>query len=93
MPRISLGDKVRDPITKFEGIAICRAEWLYGCVRIAVQKEELDKDNKPVELTFDETGLVIVAAGLHRPTLANDPRPPGGPDRHEASMARRDITR
>ncbi len=33
---IELGDKVRDTVTGFTGIAIGRAKWLYGCDRIVV---------------------------------------------------------
>jgi hypothetical protein len=51
---IKLGSKVRDVITGLEGIAICRAVWLNGCVRITVQPQET-KDGKTVDSEcFDE---------------------------------------
>ena len=34
---IQLGDKVRDVVSGFEGIAICRSEWITGCIQIGVQ--------------------------------------------------------
>jgi hypothetical protein len=51
---VKLGERVMDRITKFEGIATARSEYLYGCVRILVEPTEL-KDGKPVEgQWFDE---------------------------------------
>lgn len=46
--KIKVGDEVRDTITGFSGVVVCRSEWMYGCLRIAVQPREL-KDGKPVE--------------------------------------------
>lgn len=34
---IKLGDKVKDKISGFEGLATARSEFLYGCVRILVE--------------------------------------------------------
>jgi len=57
---IKLGSKVRDPITGLTGIAVVRSEWLWGCVRIGIQPNEI-KDGKPVEETwFDENRLEVV---------------------------------
>ena len=54
---IRLGDKVRDNITGFTGVATGRTEYLYGCVRICIEPAELH-DGKPVEaLWFDEQRL------------------------------------
>lgn len=57
---VQLGDLARDTITDFEGIAVARSEWLWGCVRIGVQNKQM-KDGKPVEETwFDENRLFII---------------------------------
>lgn len=57
---VNLGDEVKDKITGLQGIAICRSDWLYGCVRIGVQPKEV-KDGKPVETTYiDEDQLEVV---------------------------------
>jgi len=40
---IKLGIRVKDSITGYEGVAIARTDWLYGCVRITIQGD-LDKD-------------------------------------------------
>jgi len=62
---INLGDRVRDRITGFTGIASCKAEWLNSCRRITVQPEEL-KDGKPIDgCTFDVEDLILVLAGVH----------------------------
>lgn len=61
---VQLGDRVKDRITGFVGIAECRAEWLYGCVRISVRPEKFGKDGKQPDLvTFDEPQLDVVKAG------------------------------
>lgn len=31
--QVNLGDRVKDQVTGFEGIAIARTEWLFGCPR------------------------------------------------------------
>lgn len=60
MAGIVLGDRVRDSITGFEGVAVARTDWLHGCVRYGVQSAEL-KDGKPIEPQwFDEPQLVKV---------------------------------
>ena len=51
---VKLGDKVTDYITGFSGIVTARTEYLYGCVRVAVEPTEL-REGKPVESQyFDE---------------------------------------
>ncbi len=47
MPKINLGDKVRDTITGYTGIAIGRTEWINGCTRIVVQSNKLKEDGTP----------------------------------------------
>ena len=61
MSNVNLGDEVKDTITGFDGVAVCRDEWLNGCVRIGVQTREL-KDGKPISIQwFDESQLEIIA--------------------------------
>lgn len=77
---IQLGSTVKDTITGFSGIAVGRSTWLYGCVRIIVQTQEL-KDGKPIEPQwFDESQLEIMAPPSEAilKTLAKD-APPQGP--------------
>jgi len=54
---INLGNKVRNTINGFSGMAIARTEFLHGCAQIMVESSEL-KDGKPVESqVFDEQNL------------------------------------
>ena len=60
MTKIQLGQKVRDTITGYTGVAVARTEWMYGCVRITVQSQEL-KDGLPTEgYAVDEPQLELV---------------------------------
>lgn len=61
---ISLGDEVRDKITGFAGIAICRHIYLNGCDRYSVQPK-IDKEGKlPEHQTFDAIQLEVLSKKL-----------------------------
>ena len=72
MSKINLGDKVKDTITGFVGIAIGKTTWISGCDRITVQPIGLTKDGKTFETqSFDIDTLEVVKAkkvseGQHR---------------------------
>jgi hypothetical protein len=52
---ITLGSKVRDLVTGKVGFAVARTEWLYGCARIGLEAQELNKDGKREEIGwYDE---------------------------------------
>jgi len=53
---VTLGEKYRDSITGFEGVATARYEFLHGCVRYCLEKG--DKDGKQSEAVFDEQRIV-----------------------------------
>jgi len=91
MHRIDLGDKVRDIITGFEGVAIARSQWLVGCERISVQPQDLDKDGgvKPFQ-TFDEPQLEIIAKNAVIVPIAATP---GGATHAEKGGPRPEIPR
>jgi hypothetical protein len=80
--KLELGTKVRDRVTRLEGIVVGRHEYLYGCRRYTVQPVEL-KDGKPVEQTgFDEDALeVLIEAPPHEVKDA------GGPQREPSARA------
>lgn len=68
MNRVNVGDKVKDAISGLVGIATGRFEYLYGCVRVAVAPQSVDKDGKVVDGTvFDEDQLEVVKAGAVKP--------------------------
>lgn len=74
--KIALGDKAKDSVTGFEGIAVARTEWLNGCIRVTLQSDSLDKEGKPRDgQTFDEPQLVVIKAGK----VKCGPRDTGGP--------------
>lgn len=83
--KVKLGDRIRDRITGFEGVAVSRTEWMNGCVRFAIQPTEL-KDGKPIGAEwFDEGQVELVvpekkkAAKKERGGPMPDPRPQRGP--------------
>ena len=51
---VKLGEKYRDSITGWEGVAVGRYEYLHGCVRVGL---EGNKDGEPKEFVFDEQRL------------------------------------
>lgn len=60
---INLGDKVKDKVTGFAGIAIARTEWLNGCIRVTVQPDKLTDGKVAASETIDEPQLVVVKIG------------------------------
>lgn len=84
-PMVKLGDRVRDAITGFEGIATAKHEYLNGCVRYSV--EAPDKDGKPDEYAFDDQQLTVIEDGAYTPK--DTPRmATGGPPGHKTPPRR-----
>lgn len=55
---IKLGDKVKDTVTGFKGIAVAITTWLNGCDRVTVQPQGLKKDGTVYDTDcFDVTQL------------------------------------
>ena len=62
---VELGRRYRDTISGFEGVATGRYEYLYGCVRISLER---GKDGDLKSEVFDEQRLVeVVSEGTRRP--------------------------
>jgi len=58
---IKLGNRVRDSLTGFEGIAVSRHQYQYGCTRIGVEAEDLDEKGCTKDAShFDEQRLEVV---------------------------------
>jgi len=75
MKEIELGDKVKDKITSFSGVAVCFSLWINGCERVTVQPTTLNKEGGTKESeTFDIEDLVIVT-----PAKKKKATPSGGP--------------
>lgn len=51
---VTLGDKVKDHITGFEGIVTGRATYLYGCVQVLVTAKKRKPDGDIIAEWFDE---------------------------------------
>ena len=64
---IQLGDRVRDIVTGFEGVAIGRLESLFGVTEIKIQPETLEENSgKPIESVWFEESRVIVSDSNNR---------------------------
>ena len=94
---IGLGDRVKDPVSGFNGIITCVSEFLHGYIRIGVAPEGLDKEGKPKEdRYFDQSQLVLIKAGVHKPMILSvtEAPPPvtrrsnGGPAREGVGFRR-----
>lgn len=77
--RIQLGDKVRDTMTGFEGIAVTIADYLNGCRRIAVQPTKLKDGKVPDDVYFDEQQLERLGARWMPPAQPKLAARTGGP--------------
>jgi hypothetical protein len=57
---INLGDKAKDVVTGFTGIAVAKVRYLQGCNRIALQAP-VKKNDKPLGWEyFDEPQLKVI---------------------------------
>ncbi len=72
---LKLGSRVKDTISGFSGILTARTEWLYGCVRVAIEPEGLF-EGKPIDTQwFDEPRVIE----LEKPVVEVQSNPTGGP--------------
>ena len=61
---MELGDRVKDKVSGFKGIAIWRSRHITGCDTIGIQPA-MDKDgNLPDAKVFDITSVQVVKAGV-----------------------------
>ena len=75
---IKLGDKVKDTITDFEGVAIQKSEHLNGCVQFEVMPKVNEKGEIQESVYIDEQQLEIVDDNG-----GQDSEPSGGGQRRE----------
>lgn len=90
---VKLGDKVRDVITGFEGIAIGKSEWLCGCTTYGITPQKL-KDGKIIDTEwFDEGRIEVIAEDVE--TYTENHRDPSGPQqiRREKNDRRKETNR
>lgn len=85
---VRIGDRVRDRINGFSGVATGRTEYLNGCRQFLVKPDKLKEDGGTIDgLWIDEQNLLVT-----EPQVFADPFAPssvvpavGGPDRRERS--------
>lgn len=76
---VKLGDRVRDVITGFEGVALSITYWLNGCSRVQVQPTDLKDGAVRTTEVFDEPQLVVIQPGAVAFPARAEPADPGGP--------------
>ncbi len=75
---VKLGDKVKDTVTGFTGIAVSQHIYLQGCARFTVQPLIKEDGMLPAAESFDGPQLEVVKVGVVKQgSKTND----GGPDR------------
>ena len=69
--KIKLGDKVRDKVSGYEGIATSRTEYLNGCFQIEItpriKKGVIPKETEVQGLSLDEQQLEKIGNGINTP--------------------------
>lgn len=79
--RIKLGWKVKDVVTGFTGIAICRTKFLTGCVQIGILPQSEDPTKYPDSNHIDESRLIKIDDGVLEYTqtiVDEETKSPGG---------------
>lgn len=88
---VELGDRVRDRVSKFEGIATGRHQFLHGCLQFSVSSEDKKASDKEERVrSFDEPSLEIVKKAVHKQLEPQGParQPSGGPAAYVPSISR-----
>ena len=60
IPNVKLGQKVRDKMTGFTGIATAKIEFLNGCVQIQIKPKAVKKDEMPDGVFVDVEQIEIL---------------------------------
>lgn len=79
---ITLGTKVRDKITGFEGIATGRATYITGCDQICITPQAEGGDFKSSHWVDDARVETIPGVGIEQDAVQGDDN--GGPREEEA---------
>lgn len=72
-PEITLGERYRDVVTNFEGVAVVYTEHLNGCRQIVLEPGVDEKGNLRQQMAVDEQRLVLAGTDERVATTA----PPG----------------
>lgn len=57
---MKLGDKVRDKVSGFEGIATARTEWLNGCLRWGISPRVGEDGKLPEDIWVDDQQIEVL---------------------------------
>ena len=83
--KVSLGDKVKDPITGISGIAYSYITYLHGCERVGIQQPKVKNENGqwdvPELFYVDDPQLEIIKQSQNK--KIDDPN--GGPSGFDTS--------
>lgn len=74
---IKLGERYRDEITNFEGVATAEYRFLHGCIRVCLERG--GENGKAEESAFDEQRLVLVKTERKPVARATSGGPRQGP--------------
>lgn len=93
LPKFILGQRVRDIVTGFEGIAIGRVEYINGCHQYLVKPQCVAKDDEPMKQPegwyIDDQSLELMDEGILDPPKASSQgsrTATGGPDAREGDL-------
>ena len=79
---IKLGDKVKDRISGYKGIATAIAAYLNGCTRVLIEPIKLDDEGNMLKsLWFDDVQVEVIKEGA----FASGKKKIGGPARSDPS--------
>lgn len=78
---IALGSKVKDTVTGFSGMAVCKTVWLHGTQSIGIEPTTLH-EGKPIQAhDFNVKRVVLIEEGKPPMSPHADPTRPGGPQK------------
>ncbi|MCP4552014.1 MAG: hypothetical protein GY834_08275 [Bacteroidetes bacterium] len=78
---VNLGDKVKDTVTGFTGIAVSQHIYLQGCHRFTVQPLIKEDGMLPTAESFDGPQLEVIEKWNSGLIKKDDEKDPGGPER------------
>lgn len=80
MGSIVLGQVYKDSITGFEGVAIARTDWIYGCQRVTLQPQKLKEDGGVQKSEVFDVGQLVGVDPNDLPPAGPRANPARNPD-------------
>lgn len=81
--KFKLGDRVRDKVTGFTGIATAKHEFLAGCIQFSVAPPVKPDGTSTEAMSYDWERLERVDHGINEPDKEVKATPTGGPAGNE----------